>query len=1727
MPSPPYARPTLTVLCTAVAMILAPPSPAVAQSGGCAAVPAVPTTVRPALAAQRERARSAYRFARPFECDADFGPPRVRIVSGTGRGTVPAAVPLAVTARTRTLPNAAARASLREPPRPGARTATSADPVSGPGAPARQPASVSVTGPVRVEPNGGVAYQARPQVFTIWNTGTSAATFTLAATCQGGATSCAVSPASVTIGPSASAQATVTFGIAANGVVQLTATSPAGTASGYINVQPLITGYRAYHVRSHCVTVALPGSAASECGDLRLVHPLPAVRILNRVSAPALLYNSGLGQPRLRFAFVFTPSATKAAPDSLSLNVKLSNGTSRGVRRWSGWAPGSWAPGETRRLIYTEEASDLPTGLYVVSIETTVWRSGVPELVTTPGISVPLINRSASPFGAGWWVAGLEQLQHMADGRKFWVDGQGNVALYGTVNDSTWVAWNAERPDTLKKRLTAGVPRYVRLLPGGARVVFGATGTMDSTVNRLGQVTSFAYTGGALSSITVPGGAVYNFYYFGAPRPRLARVELNRGGVQRAVEIANGNGDPRIHGILDPDGGLTSFDYASATDTTQKRITRRMDPRRLTWATYSYDATGKVTKGQLDMGAAGEGDDIIVRINPGESRGAAPVPAPFDSAYTLVDGPRPDSDVRDVTRFWIIPNMDSSIPVRVVDALGNETVITYGDARFQYLATRVDGPVLAGGGRQTSFASYDVRGNLSAQVVVNPLGDGRDATTRYERTNSAWPDFVTRVTLPLGEVAETGYDAAGNVQWQQDGRGVASRVTFGYDAQGLLTSVAEPATRTTPAATHTLAYDAAGNLRATRSALGIYTLRYGDALGRDTLVITPVSAGDSASVRNGGVRQRMVYDAAGRVTQTITVAPAHNNQPASTLSVYTVYDGGGLVRSVSRGSTPDIHNIQLVTNEFRYDAAGRKTVEISPPYGFADTTFYDLAGNVVEAHTRRGGLIQVTYDALGRPLRRTTGEDTARFTYDARGLVLAATNRHARVTRTYFPGGLLKTDTSRVRTSTPSHTDTLWTGYTAHVYGLEHQYDLNGRRTRLTYPSNLLAGSGITGLRGYAEYGYDAVTGALAWVEGLGPGARFDYRYDALGRPDSTYMPAGVREAYGYDVDGRMTSRYTHAPAGGWFGGGALRNDSYSYDARNKMGASATVLGPMGVQHGAGQGNGYDGMGNLVSAVHVYDSPFTSEGWRVDAMGNRTDVVRFGPNVPGGVTYVSTYQAGTGALQRTVSVGDTTVVADTTTYYYNLAGDNTGVVEHGKLVANPRWGWNWQEPEFHQRIVESSSYFDSEGRLFDFRRLTNQENGAGVRIRESYAYDAFGRRVWRRAWRGWDPGTQTQRDTMCLRPMAPSDCQSFVERTVWDGNQVIFEIRANSEPGASAVTTEQDVGFFSQSPHYGRVAYVHAGGVDQPVELVRMDVVEPFTAVPHANWRGTYDGVSMTSATRHAQCGPQIGYPIGAQAECFPFHLESVSSFGESAPRNYDNTDTGPRSWAGSLIEGSRDASGMLYRRNRYVDPASGRFTQEDPIGLAGGLNLYGFAAGDPVSYDDPYGLCPPEPCSDAERIILGVADRTAWMAHASDRVGEATGINDLGRGADNIAKGDVARGGAQMVWGAASVVPVGRGARVGGGVVRSAARRLIGRPFPTKIGGGGRLQPYNPANGRYLPHSANPGLGKSPVVQFGQGIFDGVMEEFGKRDAPPAANMARGLGQLVVKTVVNLKDIF
>jgi len=112
---------------------------------------------------------------------------------------------------------------------------------------------------------------------------------------------------------------------------------------------------------------------------------------------------------------------------------------------------------------------------------------------------------------------------------------------------------------------------------------------------------------------------------------------------------------------------------------------------------------------------------------------------------------------------------------------------------------------------------------------------------------------------------------------------------------------------------------------------------------------------------------------------------------------------------------------------------------------------------------------------------------------------------------------------------------------------------------------------------------------------------------------------------------------------------------------------------------------------------------------------------------------------------------------------------------------------------------------------------------------------------------------------------------------------------------------------------------------------------------------------------------------------------------------------------------------------------------------LAGGLNLYGYADGDPINYSDPFGLCTPWPdCMFQAAANWGasrggaVGGAVLNIAAAANAASEAFGTNDVGRAA---ADGDV--GGVAIA--AASMLPVGKLAR-GSSLVREAADQVATR---------------------------------------------------------------------------------
>jgi RHS repeat-associated protein len=192
------------------------------------------------------------------------------------------------------------------------------------------------------------------------------------------------------------------------------------------------------------------------------------------------------------------------------------------------------------------------------------------------------------------------------------------------------------------------------------------------------------------------------------------------------------------------------------------------------------------------------------------------------------------------------------------------------------------------------------------------------------------------------------------------------------------------------------------------------------------------------------------------------------------------------------------------------------------------------------------------------------------------------------------------------------------------------------------------------------------------------------------------------------------------------------------------------------------------------------------------------------------------------------------------------------------------------------------------------------------------------------------------------------------------------------------------------------VGYVHGLGIDQPLALFKGTQL----VVPHATWRGVYD---------QGSCLPSP-CPAGLQ---FPSGNGSASVWGPTG------IDPDKADWYGSLIWDQQDATGYQYKRNRYYNPSAGRFTQEDPIGLAGGLNLYGFAGGDPVNYSDPFGLC----CTNAEAkaVITDLARRrsainTAVAGFIPATAAAAFGTLGVAAGAETIAGSSVVQEGRIIV---------------------------------------------------------------------------------------------------------------
>ena len=1430
----------------------------------------------------------------------------------------------------------------------------------------------SATGPTITEGGSG------SYVFTFQNNGDLPGTAIITGSCSGtGLIGCSPSPTSVYLVPGASANVTMSYsGYAAGSgsaianayYAEYVNTGAGGLVTVTVNPHPVFTvataglNPRTTIDRGDCLTSAAGQNAAYECGDLRVVHALPTTITMNKARTPTLLYNSRHARPIAWLAANVRYAGDQ--PAQLQATVVIAGQTIPKTFTWN-----TACNNVDCRIVVPIDIPTLSTGLYPATLQVKAVNGsvtyGTSDVLTD---TVVIVNRAASPYGAGWWVDGLETVVDINAQKKLWIGGDGSTRLYtqsgGDASVFT-VTPTYDRPDTLKQVGSV----WQRRLGDGAYVEFDNAGHHLRTVNALGWQTRFVYkttiSGWPLDSIVLPvpsGSSAVRAYTFAYAlnannAPALTSVTAPAASFTRTVSTSRVN-HFQITGLTDPDGYSTTFAYDGSSRMTWRR-------NKLTDTTYfAYDDAGALKQTKLSTARTdGAGTAITTNFQSAETRGAASssdLPTPLTSVYTLMDGPR--VDLNDTQAFFV---NRWGAPDTVQNALGQRTRMRRENGGFPALVTTSTAP----NGFETR-ASYNGRGLVESTTAVDPLGqncgnDSCDAVTRYH-WHPTW-NHVDTLTGPTGEKTITQYDASLPIPtWIQTGTNTARRTTFSYNSSSLVSSVTPPGIPPT-----VFEYNTLGNDSVVTSSKGYKSFRYQDAIGQVTLDASPFRDTTAANAFTVDAYTRVShwYTTMGQDSITTTSGPAAptygGTVPADSLRVESSYNAEGNRTRVRRVFTSS-GSPWALDNTWTYAAAARVKYETTP--SGATTFAYDAAGNVTSRQTNRGLTVTMTYDALNRPTKRVVPQvtygsqacssfltytygcswifptiggstlcinpDTATFAYNSTGSVIQADNRRARVRRGYYRNGALAQDTIRIRSvkepvDTPcgsADPDALSGGseWSAHVYTMVHGYDLSGRRIRTDGPYTI-SGCSLTPCR--TAWAYSGDTGELASVtDGLGRTTNF--AYDNASRLDYITFANGIVDDLTYDAESRVVARTVSSHI----------SDAIARDASGRI----LRASQSGQSTGVGQVDSWYGpLGAVVAVMGGTQSATGSpvlEKFSVDAIGNRrwTQQQNIKPLTHPDQNGERTYTIGSSGALTSVTAPS----APGWSYLKNVAYDPSGNVSTTALqqADYASSGTLWDV---------SINYYDAADQLRVFNRAVgpyaNDENHPGERnVFEEYVYDALGRRVL----------VRSRRTSTCNTSI--TECNSYVERTVWDGDQVVYEIRVPGATSASTAVMETDNGIFNfyEANAFGQTAYVHAGGIDQPIVVMRTGFgsASPISVHPHQNWRGLFelgtksDGTLLSSASG----SPQIAWP-GAKA----------TTDGEIG-----NPGDGPV-WFGNLIPDKSDGSGMRYMRNRYYDPGTGRFTQEDPIGLAGGMNLYGFASGDPLNFSDPIGLCP---------ICVGVA---------------------------------------------------------------------------------------------------------------------------------------------------------
>ena len=570
--------------------------------------------------------------------------------------------------------------------------------------------------------------------------------------------------------------------------------------------------------------VSVNSNVETHSGALTETHTLAAYQSQGMDRALTLHYDSTTAdvQPIVHFAYENVEDAPGAQLLIARLSLQVGDamiavpgytgdqfGLSGGEHFWT-------VPDQDNAVVQgalQADLSDQASGVYTYQVERDIQTFDAaatfdPLRHTTTG-TVTVVNRTDSPFGHGWSLAGWQEIVVNDDESVLLLNGDGTHQIFQPPTEAGGAYVSQSGDYSRLERLADGT--FQRTLRDQTVTTFNAQNQLTTVTDRNGNTLTYGYDAvGQLATMRDAVGLETTFTY---TEGRITTITDPAGRETVLAYDAAGN----LQSITDPDAAVRTWEYDD-----QSRMTAEIDQRG-NRETTEYDAFGRVDRSIRRDGS-------VIDINPVQVQGLTlpsqtidPTTAPVALTPTAADLATPTATHTDgrgnatvftlnqagnlLTQTDAVGNVveferDCSCGEvsAIVDGTGDRTTITYDeqgnpslivdsisgaaglqqvfDPQFNQLIQVTDEL-----GRQT-LHELDASGNIEEiRQVVGEVGGADDRVTTMTYLSDG---LVDTVTDPLGRVTDFDYDAQGQVTTITYAQGTADEAIerYEYDSAG-------------------------------------------------------------------------------------------------------------------------------------------------------------------------------------------------------------------------------------------------------------------------------------------------------------------------------------------------------------------------------------------------------------------------------------------------------------------------------------------------------------------------------------------------------------------------------------------------------------------------------------------------------------------------------------------------------------------------------------------------------------------------------------------------------------------------------------------------------------------------------------------------------------------------------------------------------------------------------